>query len=143
MDISDNGVQLIKQFEGFRPMPYQDQAGLWTIGYGVRIPTPNLYPSGITMQEAATLLSQHVIPVAAYITSRVTVSLTQNAFDALCSLTYNIGINAFGNSTLLKVLNMGSYTLAANEFLKWDNVNGQPDAGLLNRRQKEQELFLI
>lgn len=141
MDISQKGLDLVKQFEGFRSAPYKDQAGLWTIGYGCRIADPTLYPTGVTEGQAEALLMQHMAPVVYEITSAVIVQLTQNQFDALCCFVYNIGGTAFKNSTLLKILNMGSYVLAAGEFDKWDHVNGVVDPGLLRRREAEKTLF--
>ena len=68
--------------------------------------------------------------------------LTQNQFDALVSLTYNIGANAFTNSTLLKKLNTGDYKAAAHQFEVWINAGGQRMQGLVNRRAIEKLLFL-
>ena len=72
----------------------------------------------------------------------ITGVLTQNQFDALVSLTYNIGSGAFKNSTLLKKLNAGDYKGAANQFDVWVNAGGKRLQGLVNRRAKEKELFL-
>jgi len=72
----------------------------------------------------------------------VTVPLNQNQFDALVSLTYNIGSGAFEKSTLVKKLNTGDYTGAANQYDVWVNAGGKRLQGLVNRRAKEKELFL-
>jgi lysozyme len=72
----------------------------------------------------------------------VDVALTQNQFDALVSFTFNVGVGAEAASTLLKVLNAGNYQAAADQFLRWDHVNGVVDPGLTRRRQAEQALFL-
>lgn len=141
MQISQNGLKLLKDFEGFCAAPYQDQGGLWTIGYGVRISDPSIYPNGITQQQAEALLQQHLGPVEYEINSVVLVVLNQNQFDALCCFVYNIGGTNFKNSTMLKYLNMGSFPLAAGEFPRWDHIGGVPNKGLLNRRLKEQALF--
>ncbi len=72
----------------------------------------------------------------------VTVPLNQNQFDALVSLTYNIGSGAFNNSTLLKKLNKGDYQGAADQFLVWNKAGGKVMKGLVRRREAEQALFL-
>ena len=71
----------------------------------------------------------------------MTVPLTQNQFDALVSLTYNIGSGAFNNSTLLK-LNKGDYQGAADQFLVWNKADGKVMKGLVRRREAERALFL-
>lgn len=72
----------------------------------------------------------------------VNVPLTQNQFDALVSLAYNIGPHAFEASTLLKKLNVGDYYAAAEQFLRWDKSKGQILKGLVKRRAAEKKLFL-
>jgi len=71
----------------------------------------------------------------------VRVPLTQNEFDALVSLTYNIGCSAFAGSTLLKLLNSSDYDGAAVQILRWDKQAGKPLAGLTRRRRAEKEMF--
>ena len=72
----------------------------------------------------------------------VKVGLNQNQFDALVSLTYNIGIGAFSKSTLLKKLNAGDYKGTSNQFDVWVNAGGKRLDGLVKRRAKEKALFL-
>ena len=68
--------------------------------------------------------------------------LTQNQFDALLSLEYNIGITYFKSSTLLRLLNQGKYNDAANQFDRWVYANKKKLAGLVKRRSIEKALFL-
>jgi len=68
--------------------------------------------------------------------------LNQNQFNALVSLAYNIGEKAFTGSTLVKRLNEGNYKAAADQFLVWVNAGGKRMQGLVNRRNKEREVFL-
>ncbi|KQD16250.1 lysozyme [Acinetobacter baumannii] len=68
--------------------------------------------------------------------------LTQNQFDALVSLAYNIGSGAFKGSTLLKLLNKGDYKGAADQFLVWNKAGGKVMKGLVRRREAERALFL-
>lgn len=67
----------------------------------------------------------------------VKVPLHQYEYDAYISLSYNIGSNAFCNSTLVKLLNAGDYDGACKQILRWDKFKGQPLKGLTIRRQSE------
>lgn len=134
------GHSLIKQFEGLRLNAYKCSANVWTIGYGH---TGNVNESDtITLQEAKDLLESDLEPFCDGINRVVTVDLTQNQFNALVSLAYNIGLGNFKSSTLLRLLNSGDYLSAANEFPKWRKADGKIIAGLETRRKIERELFL-
>ncbi|EAA6844758.1 lysozyme, partial [Salmonella enterica subsp. enterica] len=74
--------------------------------------------------------------------SVVTVGLNQNQFDALVALIFNIGSGNFRNSTLLKYLNQGDYSKAADQFLVWDKAGGRKLPGLTHRREVERNIFL-
>jgi lysozyme len=140
MNISENGLDLIKQSEHCELDAYQDCAGIWTIGYGH---TLNVRAHDvISAHTAEVLLENDLQPVENAISSLVHVPLNQNQFDALVSLTFNIGIYALRQSTLLHYLNNWQYQLAADEFLKWDRAGGKVVAGLSNRRRTERSLFL-
>lgn len=144
MNIGQKGIALIKHFEGCRLTAYKCPAGIWTIGYG-----HTGYVSGkkikegmtITQQGADTLLSQDISLFVKAVNASLTGTITQNQFDALVSFAYNIGINAFKISTLLKLVNQKKFNLIHDEFLKWDKVNKKSCEGLKNRRIKESELF--
>jgi GH24 family phage-related lysozyme (muramidase) len=69
-------------------------------------------------------------------------TVNQNQFDALVDFTFNIGCGAFSSSTLLKKLNSGDHSGAAEEFLRWKFVKGVEVAGLLRRRKADRDLFL-
>ncbi|MFO6490468.1 lysozyme [Hafnia alvei] len=145
MRVSENGINLIKQFEGCRLTAYQDSVGVWTIGYGWTQPVDGK-PVGkgmtITQQKADDLLKQGVIQYENGVNSLVKVQLNQNQFDALVDFAYNLGVNALKGSTLLKKLNAGDYAGAANEFTKWNKAGGKELAGLTRRREAEKSLFL-
>ncbi|WP_416187225.1 lysozyme [Hafnia paralvei] len=145
MQISGNGINLIKQFEGCRLTAYQDSVGVWTIGYGWTQPVDGK-PVGkgisITQQKADDLLKQGVVQYEAGVHGLVTVQLNQNQYDALVDFAYNLGVNALKGSTLLKKLNAGDYAGAANEFTKWNKAGGKELAGLTRRREAEKSLFL-
>ncbi|MEX0447615.1 lysozyme [Xenorhabdus sp. SGI246] len=143
MEISENGINKIKSYEGLRLKAYPDPATggkPWTIGYGH---TNGVEPGQmITKQQAEALLREDLNPIYDVLGQYVKVPLTQGQFDALCSLIFNVGIGNFIHSTLLKKLNQGDYQEAAQEFLKWDKANGNKLSALLARRKSEQEMFL-
>ena len=141
MNISKNGIELIKEFEGLRLESYKCPAGIWTIGYGH---TGKNIIKGIkiTKKEAEDYLYNDLKIHSEYIKKLVKVEINQNQTDALISLEYNIGYNTFKNSTLLKLLNQGKYLEASKEFDKWVYSNSKKLKGLISRRKKEKELFL-
>lgn len=145
MRASENGINLIKQFEGCRLTAYQDSVGVWTIGYGwTQSVDGNPVAKGmvITQQKADDLLKQGVVQYENGVNSLVKVQLNQNQLDALVDFAYNLGVNALRGSTLLKKLNAGDYAGAANEFTKWNKAGGKELAGLTRRREAEKSLFL-
>ena len=140
MVISANGIEFIKQWEGCRLTSYQDGGGVWTIGTGH---TKGVKQGQVITQEQADgFLAEDLQPVEETLNSYVTVGITQNQYDALCSFTFNLGSAALEGSTLLTLLNQGNYQGAADEFPKWCHDNVQLVQGLLNRRNAERALFL-
>lgn len=145
MHVSPSGIDLICNFEGKRLMAYDDGVGVWTIGFGTTI-----YPNGIkvkkgdvcTEAQAKAYMAHDLKKFELAVSNVVTVPLSQNQFDALVSLAYNIGTNAFKNSTLVKNLNAGDIRGAANQFDVWVKAGGKRMQGLVNRRAKEKALFL-
>jgi len=145
MHVSPSGIDLICNFEGLRLNAYDDGVGVWTIGYGT-----TKYPNGIhvkkgdtcTLEQAKSYMQQDLKKFEQTVNSAVNVPINQNQFDALVSLAYNIGTNAFKNSTLVKRLNEGNYKPAANQFDVWVNAGGKRVQGLVNRRTIEKTLFL-
>lgn len=140
MKINDEGLALIKEFEGLRLEAYQDMAGIWTIGYGC---TGGIKPGLIiTEDEALRRLHSRLENLEKGLLRCVRVPLNSNEFSSLCSFAYNIGLHAFGTSTLLKKLNAECRKEASDQFLKWTKVKGQEIAGLMRRRIAERKLFL-
>ncbi len=137
--ISQQGINLIKQFEGLRLQAYQDSGDVWTIGYGH---TETAKP-GMTIDEekAEQLLKQDLERFEQAVRENVTVPINQNQFDALVSFSFNVGVNALKNSTLLEKLNQGDYDAAKAEFNKWVNAGGRKLDGLVRRRTQEANLF--
>jgi lysozyme len=96
----------------------------------------------ITAGQAESLLRKDITWVEKAVNKLVVVPLTQNQFDALSSLVFNIGEGGFANSTLLRLLNAGDYEGAANQFLRWNKQKGVTLKGLTKRREEERKLFL-
>ncbi|MGX8943229.1 lysozyme [Symbiopectobacterium sp. Eva_TO] len=143
MQMSSQGLARIKAFEGIKLNAYHCSAEKWTVGYGH---TTGAKAEGvITPAQADTFLRDDIDAVVEELNALITVPVSQNQFDALCSLVFNIGIGAFGTSTLLKKLNEGDYSGAAAEFPKWCHVTVKgkklPLPGLIKRRQEEKALF--
>ena len=148
--VDDNTLNFIKDFEKLHLHSYRCSGGKWSIGYG-----STLYKGGInvkhneviTESSANELLEYHLNKIVVKcINDNVKVELNKNMFDAICSLIYNIGDEAFIKSTLLVKLNNMDYIGASEEILKWDKVTINKKKvksnGLTMRREKEKELFL-
>ena len=138
--ISQQGIDLIKRWEGFRDKAYLCPGNVWTIGYGH---TKNVYQGMcISKEQAEQLLKEDLKHFEASVSQLVTVKLSQAQFDALVSFTFNVGVGAFKKSTLLRLVNQGSFKSAANEFGRWVNANRKKLPGLVKRREDEKRLFL-
>src|ERR1044072_9560315 len=124
---------------------YLDGGGVWTIGVGHTSAAgePKVYKGlTITAEQSDEILARDIVDVEKQVSSVVKVPLSQNQFDMLVSLTFNIGPGAFGKSTLLKTLNAKDYNGAADQFLVWNKDNGKTVQGLVNRRAAERKVFL-
>jgi lysozyme len=165
-ELNQAGINLIKSFEGIRDGDpstvnldaYVDPVGIYTIGWGhaivwgqgfLRTSTPNakaiakqLYPNGLTMDQAETLLRNDLHATSLPVEGLVKVSVSDNQFAALVSFAFNVGVNNLRNSTLLRKLNAGDYAGAAQEFAKWNKAGGKVLAGLTRRRAAEAQLFM-
>lgn len=143
MKTNEAGIKLIQSFEGCKLDSYQDQRGIWTIGYGST--GHDIVPELTwTQTQADERFVQDLAKFEQQVSEMVKVLLQPNQFSALVSFTYNLGPGALLGSTLLKKINLEE--LAADEFLKWDKVriNGVlvENKGLLRRRTAERDLFL-
>lgn len=139
--IGDAGLALIKEFEGLSLKAYPDPATGGepiTIGYG--------HTGGVKLgdeiseSKAAQLLFADTKRFSDEVAAKAPVA-TQNQFDAMVSLAYNVGVANFGSSTLLKKHNAGDYTGAQNEFVRWNRAAGKVMAGLTRRREAEAALY--
>ena len=141
MQISENGLDLIRKYEGLQLAAYVCPGKKLTIGYGHTGPDVK---SGqkINVEEANALLQKDVQRFEHAVNELVTAPMTQGMFDALISFSFNLGAGSLKGSTLLKKLNADDREAAAEEFLKWNKANGKVLAGLTKRRECERELFL-
>jgi lysozyme len=145
------GVALIKSFESLQLKPYQDEAGIWTAGYGrTRGIGPHSPP--ITKDTAEQWLADDIEEAEAVVNRWIKVYLSDNQFSALTSMAFNLGSAPF-LGTLGKMLNAGNAFGAADQITRWNKVRtgeidakGKPayktSAGLTRRREAERELFL-
>lgn len=139
MVYSHSGLHLTEHFEGCRLKAYQDQGGVWTIGFGHTLGVEA--GDTCTLAQAYCWLLADVKDAVHYVTCLVRVPLTQGEFDALVDFVFNVGTHAFRCSTLLCLLNAGDFSGAAKEFDRWDYVAGKVCKALLLRREAEAQEF--
>lgn len=138
--MTQEAKNFIKNYEGLRLKAYQCQAGKWTIGYGR---TTNVKKGDTcTKEQAEKWFDMQYDSFKKNVNSYIKVPVTATQLGALTSFAYNCGLGALKTSTLLKKLNSGDYKGAADEFLRWNKVNGKESAGLTKRRKAERQMFL-
>jgi lysozyme len=139
VNISEEGISLIKKFEGCELRSYQDAVDVWTVGYGH---TKDVKPGQmITKEEAEEMLIEELTEYCSYVETAVEVPLHQNQFDALVSWTYNLGPTNLNSSTMLKKLNAGEYEDIPEQIKRWNKAGGKVLPGLERRRLAESLLF--
>lgn len=135
MKITQEGIELIKSFEGCRLIAYKCPAGVWTIGYG--------HTDGvregmvISNAQAELMLRVDLEKFEQYVKDNVHIPLNENQFSALVSFCYNCGV---GN--LRKLVKGRNVEQIAEALLLYNKANGKTLAGLVRRRKAERELFL-
>jgi lysozyme len=141
--INDEGLALIKRWEGFRAKAYLDTAGIWTVGYGHTSDQHLKVTKGTTVTEARAeeLLRLDLAEAEVAVERLVTDPLTDGQFAALVSFVFNVGAGAFAKSTLLKRLNAGDYDAVPAQLQRWVNSGGRKTDGLVNRRAAEAGLW--
>ena len=139
MQISQTGIDLIKDFEGFRSKPYLCSAKVATIGFGSTLGV-TLESPPITIEEGEALLSKDLERFERGVHRLCPVALTQGQYDALVSFSFNTG--SLSVSTLRKKVLRGDFEGAADEFPRWVFAAGRRLAGLVRRREAERALFL-
>ena len=138
-NISRNGLNLIKNFEGLRLKAYKCPAGVLTIGYGH---TKNVNINDIiTLEQANLYLLQDLKGTIFCVNEYDKIyNFTQNEFDALCSFTFNCG-----KSNLNKLTNKGKRNKQeiSEKILLYNKANGKTLNGLVKRRKAEHDLFIM
>lgn len=143
--MTDQGLALIKRFEGFSATPYVCPAGWWTIGFGavhgldgqpVTAATPL-----VIEEEAETLLRRDVVVAERAVLRLISGSLADGQFDALVSFTFNLGAGAFQRSTLRRKVNREEHDDVPDEFRKWVRGGGRKLPGLIRRREAEAMVY--
>ena len=141
MKTSQEGIDLIKNFEGFRADQYKDSGNIATIGYGHAL-RPGESFVHISPEDAEKLLKEDVAIAERYIQRRLGYIHKQNEFDALVSFIFNIGVGAFEGSSVYKFLKLKEQALALLWWAKWIRDNrGIVMPGLVARREKEIRVF--
>ena len=141
MQISQKGLDILKEFEGLRLEAYRCSAGVPSIGYG--------WTSGVKMgdvwtrEKAEHMLIEGVKPYERAVQEAIGDAKTsQNQYDAMVSLCYNIGPGNFKKSSVARLHKEGKYTQAAAAFMMWVKAGGKIIGGLIKRRNKEKALYL-
>jgi len=136
---SQEGISLIKSFEGCELTAYRCSANVPTIGFG--------HTAGVsdgdtcTQEEAETMLAEDLVEFEDYVKNYVESELQQNEFDALVAWTYNLGPKNLSESTLLKELNAGNLEEVPRQMKRWNRAGGEVLDGLIRRREAESRLF--
>lgn len=155
MTLSEPGEALLKGVETLRLQPYDDQTGddisSWvkgaTIGYGHLIANDewHLYRNGISAAQAKSLFEDDLAPFVAAVNQNVTAAVSQEQFDALVMLTFNIGIGGFKSSSALKLVNSPNartdYDSLESAWKAWNKSQGKVSQGLVNRRNAEWNVY--
>ncbi len=162
MKISNNGINILKRFEGSvkigdKHVVYDDKTGKpvnsdeelpmgATIGYGHLIKSGEDFKNGITERQATEILRSDISTAERAVKDNIKVSLSQNQYDALVSLAYNIGAKNFADSTVVKYVNDSNYHNSKYPTLEsawkaWNKSGGREMPGLSNRRHQEFSLF--
>ena len=144
--MTDEGLDLIKLYEGYSSSPYLCPAQHWTIGYGAiwgmddkRVTEDHPY---INEDQADYLLRRDVKKSEMAVLRHIRVPLEDGQFNALCSFVFNLGSGALQSSTLRRKINRGDYIGAADEFPRWVYAGGRRLKGLVRRREHERSMFM-
>ena len=139
MNISEEGLSLIKKFEGFELKAYRCSANVLTIGYGHTKGVEE--DQEITQEEAEEMLASELGEYEGYINDMVECDLEQYQFDALVAWVYNLGPTNLRSSTMLKRLNANDLDDVPTQIRRWNKAGGKVLAGLTRRREAESLMF--
>jgi lysozyme len=144
MQVNENGLALIRKFEGFRARAYRDAVGVWTIGYGhTSMAGAPQVKAGliISRDKAAQILAKDVVMFATGVAELVKSELNDNQFSALVSFAYNVGLGNFRKSSVLSAVNREDFEAVPRRLALWSRAGGRVLPGLVKRRAAEAALF--
>lgn len=147
MKFSDFGRLALEFEEGESNKPYKDVAGYWTIGKGHKLLPDESYKN-LKKSDINKLLDKDIQDREEELNQKMGLTLTQNQFDALFILCFNIGVGGFLSSNIYKFLQKGDNASAFQYWRKWINVTNPKTGklevcnGLVNRREREINLFI-
>ena len=145
MKVTDEGLSLIKRFEGFRATAYRCPSGVWTIGYGHTSQAgPPVVAPGMLMSEptAEKVLRADVEAFARGVAGELRRNISEARFSALVSFAYNVGLGGFRSSSVLRAVNAGDFDAVPRRLGLWVKGGGKPLPGLVKRRAAEAALFM-
>lgn len=152
MKLSQKGLALIQQFEGFSAKPYLDRVNVCTIGYGctyyldgkkVKLTDKPLTKAQASELQLAVINRDFAPKIATLLDNQIKSHfVTQTMFDACVSLAYNIGMANFSGSSVVRYIKVNNKLKAADSFLLWKMAQGEVLQGLINRRVAERKVFL-
>ena len=140
--ITQNGLDLIKRFEGFSRTVYFCPAGYPTIGYGHVVKDDEDFSAGIDEEKAEELLRQDAQIAERAVLRLIDVPLTDGQFNALVSFTYNLGGGALQRSTLRRKINREEHGEVPEQFMRWVWAGGRKLKGLVRRRHAESIFYI-
>ncbi len=144
MEVNKSGLDLIKEFEGWRETSYRDAVGVWTIGYGHTSSAglPSVTPGlKISKLEGEAILKKDVNQFAEGVKKLIKKELNDNQFSAIVSFAYNVGLGNFKKSSVLKNINSSLYDRVPTSLSLWNKAGGKVLPGLTRRRAAEGLLF--
>ncbi len=140
--VTQNCIDLVKHFEGFRSRVYVCAGGYPTIGYGHLIRSGEDFSSGISREQAEILLARDLQSSEQAVLRLTRVPLSDGQFDALVSFVFNLGSGCYQRSTLRQKVNREEHLDASNSFWMYRKAAGKIQKGLVLRREAERKLYL-
>lgn len=147
MNISKRGLIDLANFEGMSLKPYLDSGGVKTVGIGSTVSDIKdlsswSWDKTLTPEQAVHIYQDHIDVYAEAVEKAIKVEISQNKFDALVSLCYNIGVSGFSKSSAARLVNLkATDDEVCSAMRMWNKDNGKVVKGLINRREKECQLY--
>jgi lysozyme len=145
LNVTEEGLSMLRRLEGYRCKAYKDAGGVWTIGYGhtSMAGAPQVKPGmRISRREADAILARDVAGFARGVARLLDVPLSDGQFSALVSFAYNIGLENFRRSSVLRAVNSGNFAAVPRRLSLWVKAGGRVLPGLVSRRAAEAAMFI-